>query len=141
MPPGESVTVEQLLKRYCELGDFLGVEAYRYVLEHGRDWEPSPLPDNYGRMRPRDCFLNATVLAHMHPALRYVEGFAMHPATPFPIHHAWVVDGEDRVIDPTWEQPEDCLYRGVVFSLEHIWRLGRTGMALYNACKGRDGDK
>lgn len=85
-----------------------------FVLQHGQDFEYQPKPRGKGyRMgRVGNCFQNAYRLAAWHDDLTYVEGYAWHL---IPVHHAWVVDGDGRVIETTWrlkpgEQPE---YLGV----------------------------
>jgi predicted ABC-type ATPase len=92
------------------------------------------MPERYRSMRgqPKMCFQNSTELAMMHPELKYVEGYASPPGIGLPIHHAWCVDKDGNVVDPTWKHGTDAehpaAYRGIEVSptgLSHI--LDKTG--------------
>jgi len=85
-----------------------------FVLKNGRFMGArSPEPDKFRSGRMGQCFANAFRL--MLSGLQYVEGFA---AGIIPVLHAWLVDGEGRVIDPTWRTGE--VYFGVVFPAEFV---------------------
>jgi len=86
-----------------------------FLLQHGRFWVPRPLPDRIARMTPNFCFDNAFKLASRRKNLRYCEGIA---AGIIPMHHAWCVDEDNNVIDPTWASTETNVgdaYFGVTF--------------------------
>jgi len=71
----------------------------RLVLDHGQAWPASPKPRDVRWGRRGFCFMNALKLAWRRPELTYVEGYgAAHIPTP----HAWCVDPDGRVVDPTW---------------------------------------
>jgi hypothetical protein len=93
-----------------------------FVLRHGRFFEPQSLPARYRRRRGEECFANAFKLARK-AGLRYAEGVAIATSNtspvPFPIHHAWCVDVDNRAVDPTWPTP-GFAYFGVVFDLERV---------------------
>lgn len=99
----------------------------QFVLEHGEWWDYEPLPLEYEFGAPRTCFANAIVLCVLHPELTYVEGYGMMIDIGLPIHHAWNVDPDGRVIDSTWRAiyddtnervpiPGGAAYCGVRFS-------------------------
>lgn len=49
------------------------------------------------------CFMNSLNLALEYPDLVYVEGYAIPDLDiPIPIHHAWCLDPDRRVVDTTW---------------------------------------
>ncbi|HEX3148024.1 MAG TPA: hypothetical protein VHR66_08060 [Gemmataceae bacterium] len=84
-----------------------------FLLKHGRFWEAQPIPTNYPmaqKLAPGYAFANATMLAIHNKGLRYVEGLAYgfeNETDPYSgpemlRHHAWGVDANDRVVDPTW---------------------------------------
>lgn len=90
-----------------------------FLLEHGRAFEAQVLPSRYARMTPKACFQNALQLAERHPDLIYVEGYADRV---MPIHHAWCAAADGRVIDPTWERPEEGAYFGIPFRTAFVQR-------------------
>lgn len=108
------------------VGDFhyLGMEDF--LLQHGRFWTPATLPSHIPQMTPKMCFENCFKLASRRKNLRYVEGIAMGV---IPIHHAWVVDEDNNVIDPTWASIKDgspaigSAYFGVTFPLTLVRRI------------------
>lgn len=125
---------EQTKKRQSEHGDlkdliYVGME--HFLLEHARWYEPAPWDgDKYTQGARRACFSNAMVLAKARSHLRYVEGFACivptHPrkggTISAPVHHAWNLDLNGRVVDTTWKN-SGVLYFGVEFSAgraEHV---------------------
>jgi hypothetical protein len=79
------------------------------VLHYGRWWIPQRRPRQWSnKFAYKACFENATrVLLEARWRkgldLYYVEGYAVG-ASGFPVHHAWVVDADGRVIDRTWTQ-------------------------------------
>lgn len=97
-----------------------------FILGHGREWEPQELPRRFMRGTPKACFANCQEILRTGYArqagLTYVEGYACTAAirTPVPVLHAWLADGEGRVIDPTWEDPLHSTYFGVPFSLSYV---------------------
>jgi hypothetical protein len=90
-----------------------------FVLRHGEVWTPQPLPSAYSPGVPKRCFLNAALLVAGSEGLRYVEGYAVSDGVGLPIHHAWAVDAEGRVVDPTWSVIGDA-YLGVVFDIDRL---------------------
>jgi hypothetical protein len=101
--------------------DFSGLAVgslAEFVLLHGREYVATrPLPDGMERGPEKLCFQNAWQFANISPTrLIYVEGFA---ASIFPMHHAWVVDRQGTVFDPTWEFEEGRIYFGIPISREY----------------------
>lgn len=73
------------------------------LLEHGTQFtEFIPDHDNFVRGMLGECYMNAGRVAHDRHDLRYVEGYAIPGTVPLPMMHAWLIDSEDRIIDPTW---------------------------------------
>lgn len=130
--------LDQVLRHLADGLDHLQKEpvmsVFRYVLEYGSVWTPAPLPSEIPRMEAQNCFANCIALATVEDDLRYVEGYGISPEVGFPVYHAWLVDGDDRVIDPTWDRPERRSYRGVVVPLKFVLSLPYTGMALEALC-------
>lgn len=118
------------VKNYLKQFDVLvrrynGVEsAHGFCLKYGVAFEGAPLPDRIDRGIPKECFRNAALLVtSFKRKLIYCEGWGATPRVRIPIHHAWAVDAQGRVIDPTWDDPETCVYFGVPFDTEEMYRL------------------
>lgn len=78
--------------KYLSMGEF--------VLTHGRRFTPQPtLPAGIKCGKLRQCFKNAANIAIERDDLIYCEGYA---AGIIPVMHAWLVDVDGNVIDPTW---------------------------------------
>lgn len=79
------------------------------VLRRGTFWPGSPRPRGVPKMANRQCFQNAWQIAETH-GWTYCEGWA---TSIIPTHHAWVLNQAGAVIDPTWDDPESCVYAGL----------------------------
>lgn len=93
------------------------------VLECGTMMEPKPLPKTIKMGQPRVCYANCQRLVLKNRSLTYVEGYAMAAGVSLPLHHAWLLDTDGYVIDPTWE-PFGCCYLGIPLStawVKSIW--------------------
>ena len=77
-----------------------------FIVKFGRTYTPRPFPAKYRKWEgePQACLYNAADLALAFPDLEYAEGFALHadPRIDYPVEHAWCVDPDGNVIDPTW---------------------------------------
>lgn len=91
------------------------------VLEKGKVYHSQKFKGYGRRQRAKQCFRNALLLAHRYPELRYVEGFAVRPSIGLLMQHAWCIDSKDRVVDPTWKDPEDSFYIGVELDRKWAW--------------------
>jgi hypothetical protein len=86
-------------------------------MEHAKEYEwPGKLLPGFARMKQQACFSNAQELVLSRKGLRYVEGEAWKAGMYRPVHHAWVIDENDQVIDTTWTNRKQSprTYRGVV---------------------------
>jgi hypothetical protein len=103
----------------------------RFVLDHGIEWGSQPLPDCYEGGIPRRCFGNCQDILFSRQGraegLVYVEGYACSGllSFAFPTLHAWLVDPDGSVVDPTWEDPDTSTYFGVPFTPEYVRRATR----------------
>ena len=99
-----------------------------FVLQHGREWISAPLPEDIERQPLKQCFRNAIMLA-VERNYRYVEGYAFFH---IPIYHAWCLDENDKVVDPTWDNPETHAYFGVAFNtdwaMKQMLQRGKCGI-------------
>jgi hypothetical protein len=101
------------------------------LLKEG-DWNEPPetkLPKGVRRGRPKQCYMNAYRLATRLPdEYTYVEGMAIPDVVSIPMGHAWCVDNNGKVVDPTWPLPGKA-YFGVHLSAEFIQRhSAKTGV-------------
>jgi DNA topoisomerase IB len=95
-----------------------------YLAKHGQEFTPAPLPTNISPGKQGECYQNATLLIVGHPELSYVEGYGEVNGLPGLVFaHAWAVDKEGKVVDPTWKFTEKNRYFGVKYNNEKILAL------------------
>lgn len=106
-----------------------------FVLQHGTPYEEiSPIWSKYRPGVMKACFYNAFILSsRTRGRLAYCEGYAMNKFMP--VHHAWNVDPEGRVVDVTWNERTvvgqfGTAYLGIKFPLPYV-RKTRTNQ---NGC-------
>lgn len=74
--------------------------------------------DELPKMESGWCFSNAREIAMADDSYTYCEGYG---CSVLPLHHAWLVDSDDRVVDPTWGHLYDPTgYRGIRFSRDQL---------------------
>jgi hypothetical protein len=83
-----------------------------FLLRVGTACIAQPLPAAYPRMMPNACFQNAATLVGGSRHSRYCEGFALLQGFSLPVHHAWAIDAENRVVDPTLVEPDQYEFIG-----------------------------
>lgn len=89
---------------------------YHLIRDYGVEFKAAERPSNVPKMRYKECFKNAFELS-MQTGYTYVEGVACNL---LPVHHAWCVDENGNVVDPTWDNPERCHYFGIPFDWEFV---------------------
>lgn len=96
-----------------------------FYLKLGRAWAPATNSENIPQGSKGECYRNAFELADYRADLTYCEGFAC-PVGLIPVHHAWCVDADGRVLDPTWSDKSSD-YFGVALDREFVrtWILKR----------------
>lgn len=108
-------------------------DAQRYVAAYGQRWQSASLPPGMSRGTPQECYKNASLLALENDSLEFVEGFAKIPSLDGLVFaHAWNVDKTGKVIDITWDKPEEAEYFGVKYDkatyLKHLYTAKRYGV-------------
>lgn len=114
-----TATLRQLSEAFQHLGHAGAFLREEYVLRQGVVCTAQALPKGFRRGTPKLCFHNARKLVlnrRRRGSLTYVEGYAMRADIGIPMHHAWAIDAERRVIDVTWADPQNTEYLGVPFS-------------------------
>jgi hypothetical protein len=97
------------------------------VLAHGTVFTHTrPVPDRL-RGPMRRCYANAQALRHRVPDLVYCAGYALPPdCDDLIFEHAWLMDPDGFVIDPTWGTSHLTGYVGVPLTDAHADRMRRT---------------
>ncbi len=98
---------------------FMKRSQYRFVIDYGHWFKPTPLPIAIDHGDEQQCFMNALDALEYDNSLIYVEGFALSSGSSLPIHHAWITDGSGRALDNTWVDP-GVAYAGVPFRTEFL---------------------
>ena len=70
---------------------------------------------NIERGIPKSCYWNCQQLLKEYPELIYCEGYALAPDVFIPLRHAWLINAQREIIEPTWGD-NDSVYLGIPFS-------------------------
>lgn len=113
--------IRQAIAAYVSDWERMGhpMPMHRFILRNGFVHKAAPLKGP--QMEKKECFKNAAEFVAMKRNVRYAEGFATRPDIGMLIHHAWAIDDDDQVIDPTWDRPEECFYMGIVLTSGEVW--------------------
>lgn len=90
------------------------------VLKYGQAFSglAGPLPEGMQRGPMGRCFDNCAIRS-LRSGLTYCEGFAVPADVPImPIYHAWLVDQDGTIYDPTWMGGID--YYGIKFDTAFV---------------------
>jgi hypothetical protein len=100
------------------------------LMPYYREWRNQARPKYFRHQRERGkCFNNAAQTVLDHPKLTYCEGEACAFSNGIFLTHAWVIDGEGRVIDQTWDYLEDRHYIGVPLTVKWLWDASKESHA------------
>ena len=88
------------------------------VLYCGREMTFASLPENIELGLPKGCYYNSLKILDKHPELAYCEGYALADDLVLPVPHAWLINQESEVIDPTWNIKG--AYIGVSFNTDWL---------------------
>ena len=75
---------------------------------------------------PQNCYQNCYDIMLRRPDLTYCEGYATTSKIPIAVVHAWLVDSERQVIDPTWGRRNDPVYIGITFERDYVINFVNT---------------
>lgn len=92
-----------------------------YILREGRPMEVGVWPKWMKRGRLKECYRNAFNLM-LHFGYTYCEGYAV---SMIPTMHAWCLDKDGKVIDPTWRDKgkwgrQGKEYYGITFDCAQV---------------------
>jgi hypothetical protein len=107
--------------------NYLFCTVEEFLLRHGTFFTASTtLPPSVKPMRLQQCFENAFRIARRTEAFHYVEGIALDM---IPVPHAWLIDANGTVIDPTWTHADAYgrSYCGVELDLERVKHARQNG--------------
>ena len=107
--------VMQLLEFATSAGSRLDA----FLLDTALQWDETAEPDE-PRGELGDCYYNAWTLAEARN-WEYAEGYATTTELGVPLMHAWCIDDEGRVVDPTWS--DGANYTGVVIPVDIVRRV------------------
>ena len=119
---------------------------YRLLLQYGVLRQSSKLPKDVARGVDGYCFANCqsalAKLERKEPGqYRYAEGFAASAdALNVPIHHAWLVDMQGRIVDCTWGHSPNTAYIGFTFATPLVLSrdVSELGIPLFQNRSVRD---
>jgi len=86
-----------------------------FVYKNGLSFKLNSPPKNLKRGAMKECYRNALMLMLDNPSYFYVEGYAI---SIIPAMHAWCIDKNKHVIDPTWSDGKE--YFGVIFKRSYV---------------------
>ena len=112
------VVVAEMLRKCTPVHqEFMSIQEF--VLKHGKHYPARKTVENVPSSTPKECFKNALELAWSSIEYTYCEGFiSVHGV---PIQHAWCVNKNGLVVDPTIQTPKsDYEYFGVCFNTEFV---------------------
>jgi hypothetical protein len=108
-----------------------------FLARIGVSGEGQALPKGYRKMTPQLCFYNTAQLVRRRKGLRYCEGYVWRTEFPITILHAWALDADNRVIDPTLREPELYEYIGYPMSLDDRKRwLSKYSQSVFDTGRG-----
>ncbi len=90
-----------------------------FILRNGKEFKVSKEKIKLGKIR--ECFRNAFYLADNGGKYVYVEGYATTKGNPLPVLHAWCINQDSEVVDPTWEDGDE--YFGTSFDLNYVRKV------------------
>jgi hypothetical protein len=118
-----------LIQHY--LGHYNVGSAEELFLLHGKVFVWRPVSTSCRKGTLKHCYDNAYELANRQ-GLVYCEGVALR-GFPIPFPHAWCLDADGFVVDPTWPDPqpnEERIYFGVAFLTSFVTKLrNKSGQA------------
>lgn len=119
--------MDDAVKAYVDFMAAYSASA-RVLKARGREFTPGPGTFTGKRMRQKRCYENAARMAMNDSRYTYVEGIVT--VFGIPIDHAWVLDADGEIVDPTIRPKADedpAIYFGVPVPTADLFKvLGKT---------------
>lgn len=118
-----SNTLNEFQRHLLEIGSQRHSVVGPFLREHGRFFDPQPLPKGIRRGTIQVCFANSYRLLKRHGkrlGLAYCEGYTISAKYRHCYLHAWCVDHHGRVYDPTPTGSGNLAYLGVAFKTDYV---------------------
>ncbi|WP_414755915.1 hypothetical protein [Anabaena sp. CCY 9910] len=121
-----------ILKEQADLIDNLNTRSdFRHksiqslILANGKSFEKQVKSPFKGQ--PKSCFENCLKALINFSRLNYCEGFAIGDDISIAVSHAWLVNSNGEVIDPTWigKNFKGSTYFGVVFNNDFVIEIAQ----------------
>lgn len=91
------------------------------LLEYGRSFRIAAVRPGWLICgKEKRCYNNSVAYSRARDDLIYAEGYALDPEIGFPIEHAWLIDSQGKVLDPTWDENDDHTYFGIAFKTSFV---------------------
>ena len=123
---------EFVQKTYCVPKGWRYRSQFHLLLALGRRFTPVPNPSDLTGMPAGFCYSNAALYARAHrenEGVVYAEGFALTPAgIDVYLPHAWIVNPDGTVLDPTWEDAPGRAYVGIPIADPALWPVEGGGL-------------
>jgi len=116
-------SMAQFTKMNKKSGNWKYYGSYDVIIKEGSFFNlpenKNPRPPDVNKGKDKECYANAARLALYNPEYIYVEGIASPEFMNFPILHAWCIDKNGNVVDPTWKTL-GSVYYGIPFSTDFL---------------------
>ncbi|MBD6620543.1 hypothetical protein FNW02_33410 [Komarekiella sp. 'clone 1'] len=115
-----------LIDKLNTRSDFRYKSTQRLVLEYGQPFITKVKSPFKGQ--PKSCFENCLKGLLRYPNLNYCEGFAISDNVDIAVSHAWLVNNNGELIDPTWgvgKRFKGSTYFGVVFNDDFVREIAQ----------------
>ena len=115
-----------LIEKINQRSDFCYKSIQSLILAYGKSFEKNVKAPFKGKSK--SCFKNCLEALLRYPQLNYYEGFATGDDIPIVVSHAWLVNNQGVVIDPTWvgKQFKGNTYFGVAFNSDFVVEIAQN---------------
>jgi hypothetical protein len=114
-----------LIDKLSRTHNLLYKSTYRLVLDYGKPFNNRLIPSPF-RGKIKQCYQNCFDPLWRRKDWYYCEGYAIDDDLNLAIAHAWLINDNGQVIDPTWkDNASGATYFGVVFQHEYVFEIAK----------------